>query len=248
MSAIPESKPTLEVCLSPALFPFKQTEGDFTVVVVDILRATTSFCAALHFGVREIIPVAGLEEARRYKAEGYLVAVEREGRILEFADFGNSAYNFMTPVVVGKTIAYSTTNGTQAIEVARNAQHLLIGAFTNISVLTEFLLQETPNVVILCAGWKNKVNLEDTLFAGALAARLVAGGRYFTDCDAANAALDLWEIARDDPRAYLEKAQHRERLRRLAVDDVIPYTYALDSTPVLPALVEGVLKDILKSS
>ncbi|HRY98925.1 MAG TPA: 2-phosphosulfolactate phosphatase [Bacteroidales bacterium] len=237
---------SLEVCFSPALFPYIQTKGEYTVVVVDILRATTSFCAALHYGVERIIPVAGLDQARQYKAEGYPVAVEREGRILDFADYGNSAYNFMTPEARGKTIAYSTTNGTQAIAMAGTAHRLYIGAFTNLGVLTERLLQEEQNTVILCAGWKNKFNLEDSFFAGALCTRLLEQGHFHTDCDSALAALDLWQLGGTDPQGYCEKAQHRERLRMLAVDDVIPYTYQLDACPVLPALVNGALIDILK--
>jgi len=247
MNQDPKAVAGIEVCFSPALFPYIQTEAPFTVVVVDILRATTSFCAALHSGMEAIIPVAGLDEARRYKEMGYPVAVERDGRILDFADFGNSAYNFMTPAVVGLTIAYSTTNGTMAIEVARNAHRLLIGAFTNIGTLTAWLSREVEDLVVLCAGWKNKFNLEDALFAGALSKRLLHTGNYRTDCDAAQASLDLWEMGRDDPRGYCEKAQHRHRLRNLGVDDVLDYTFTFDAAPVLPILRNGLLTDLLKS-
>lgn len=236
----------IECCFSPALFSYIQTEGEFTVVIVDILRATTSFVAALHYGVEKIIPLAGVEMAREYKKRGYPVAVEREGKILDFADYGNSAYNFMSPEVVGKTIAYSTTNGTQAIEVARESKELLIGSFTNLSVLAEYLIKQGQDVVILCAGWKNKFNLEDTLFAGALSERLLQSGKFSTGCDSVNASLDIWEKGKDDPLQYIQKAQHRHRLRLLGVDDVLEYTFRMDTAPVIPGLMDGVLVDILK--
>lgn len=248
MSSDQTKKSSIEVCFSPALFEEILTAGEFTVVVVDILRATTSFIAALQYGVDCIIPLAGVDKALDYKNKGFLVAVERDGRILDFADFGNSAYNFMSPKVQGKTIAYSTTNGTQAIEIAKNSKKLLIGAFTNLAVLSDYLIQDQQDVVILCAGWKNKFNLEDSVFAGALTEALLKSERFTTECDSANAAIDLWEKAKFDPLAYIQKAQHRERLRRLGVDDVLEYTFTMNSSGVLPTLVDGALIDILSHS
>lgn len=109
---------TIEVCFTPALFQHKLTQENYIVVVTDILRASTSIVSAFQNKVESIIPVSGPQEAKKYKAEGFLVAAERDGIVLDFADFGNSAFNFMTPEVVGKTIAYSTTNGTKSIQLA----------------------------------------------------------------------------------------------------------------------------------
>lgn len=228
-----EKKNSLEVCFSPALFPTYDAK-DKMVVLVDILRATTTICAALHHGVKKIIPVASVEEARAYKEKGYMVAGERDGKVLDFADFGNSPYNFMNDQVIGKTIVYSTTNGTRAISMADGCHELLIGSYLNLSVIAGYLTRSERDVIIYCSGWKNKFNLEDTLFAGALAEKLIGSDHYTTQCDSVTAALDLWSIAKKDLMTYIQKAAHRERLRRLGLDDVLEYCHTPDSAPVLP--------------
>jgi 2-phosphosulfolactate phosphatase len=225
---------TVEVCFSPKLFSEILTKDNFTVVLVDILRATTSICTAFHNGVKAILPVATVEEARRLKEKGFLVASEQDGKKLEFADFGNSAFSFTPERISGKTLVYCTTNGTRALEIAKTAGQIVIGSFLNISALAEWLDHQDRNIVILCSGWKNKFCLEDALFAGALAERLLCRPGFMTGCDSANAALDLWHLAEDDIPGYLDKAAHRHRLHRLGLDDVIPYSLIKDQTSVIP--------------
>ena len=226
-------KNTVEVCFSPKLFTEILTKGNFIVVLVDILRATTSICTAFQNGVHSIIPVSTLEEAKKLKEEGFLVASEQDGKKLDFADFGNSAFSFTRQMISGKTLVYCTTNGTRALEMAKTADQIVIGSFLNLSALTEWLIQQKRNIVILCSGWKNKFCLEDSLFAGALADRLLQQPDFITYCDSAQAAKDLWHIAENDIPAYLEKAAHRHRLNRLGLDDVIPYSFTIDQTDVV---------------
>lgn len=233
---------TTEVCFTPKLYSEIITKENFIVVMVDILRASTSICAAFANGVECIIPVASLDEARIYKEKGYLVASEREGVVSSFADFGNSAFNFMTKAVVGKSIVYSTTNGTQAIELAKNAEGLTVGSFSNLEALSKWLVKQQKNVVILCAGWKNKFNLEDSIFAGALCKELLKSNQFCCNCDSAEAAIDLWNIAKSNPLEYIQKAAHRERLRKLGLDDVLEYTFQLNTANVVPVLRNGVLR------
>jgi 2-phosphosulfolactate phosphatase len=187
-------KYTVETCFSPALFPYRMTTENYVVVIVDILRATTSVNAAFDNGVEAIIPVAEVEKARKYKHEGFLVASEREGKTLDFADFGNSAFNFMTPEVRGKTLVYSTTNGTQAIEMAvSNGADAVIGSFNNLEALARWIEKQEQNVLILCSGFKNKFCIEDAFFAGALAERLLDNhSRYASVCDSVTVSLDMW--------------------------------------------------------
>jgi len=224
----------IEVCFSPKLFPEIVMKPGFIVVLVDILRATTSICAAFENGVDRIIPVATLEEARMMKTKGYLVATELDGKKLDFADFGNSAFNFSRVAIEGKTLVYCTTNGTRALAIAKDAKNIAMGAFTNISALTAWLSHQNHDVVILCSGWKNKFCIEDSLFAGALTEKLLSGKGFQTNCDSAAAAMDLWNVARPDIIAYVEKAAHRHRLKKLELDDVIPYSFTLDLTMVVP--------------
>jgi 2-phosphosulfolactate phosphatase len=235
MSGYTSSK-TIEVCFSPLLFPYIITRENYIIVLVDILRASTSICTAFAYGVSEMIPVATIEEAREYKKKGYLVAAEREGRKLDFADMGNSAFHFMTPDIKGKTIVYSTTNGTQAIESVKKSGKIVIGAFINRMAIADWLARQNKNVVILCAGWKNLFNLEDTLFAGALTEALLKTDRFLTHCDSAHAALDLWDVAKENILEYVEKAAHRQRLKRLGLDDVLEYSFSMDITEVIPVM------------
>ncbi len=116
----------IEVCYSPALFPYYENQ-DAIVVVTDILRASSAIVTAFMNGVERIIPVGTLEEAKAYKEKGYMVAAERDGIVRDFADFGNSPYNFTPERVRGKQIVYSTTNGTNAIQLASRAARYLSG-------------------------------------------------------------------------------------------------------------------------
>jgi 2-phosphosulfolactate phosphatase len=225
---------SVEVCFSPKLFSEILTKENYIVILVDILRATTSICTAFQNGVHSIIPVATLEEAKLLKEKGFLVASEQDGKKLDFADFGNSAFSFTKERIAGKTLVYCTTNGTRALETAKSAQQIVMGSFLNLSSLAEWISDKEKNIVILCSGWKNKFCLEDTIFAGALTERLLQTPRFTVHCDSAQAAMDLWNLAKKDVLGYLEKAAHRHRLKKLGLDDVIPYSFVPDQTDVVP--------------
>ena len=238
------TKKTIEVCFSPQLYEFKLTKDDFITVIVDILRATTSICAAFDHGVRKIIPVAGIREAQEYKKKGYLVACERDGQVLDFADIGNSPSDFLVDDYKGKTIAYSTTNGTKAIKFARDADEIVIGSFSNLTALSRWLISKNKNIVILCAAWKNLFNLEDSLFAGALSEKILHHEKFHTECDSVQASLDLWSLARNDLKGYLSKSSHRNRLKHLVTDEDFLYTVSPDSNKVIPLLINDYLENI----
>jgi 2-phosphosulfolactate phosphatase len=232
---------TVEVCLSPKLYSEKLTEGSFITVITDIFRATTSVVAALDYGIKAILPVADLDRARELKRQGYVVAAEREGIKLDFADIGNSATEFFHPELTGKTIAYSTTNGVKAINMSSDAKEVVLGAFMNLSAVAEWLNTKEESVVIFCAGWKNKVNLEDTLFAGALATLMTKEYGYATNCDSAHLAMDLWQIANNDLFNYIEKSSHRHRLAHVISKELVEYTFTLDSSKTVPVFRGGLL-------
>ncbi len=232
---------SIETCFTPKLFGEITPNNENIVVLNDILRATTSICTAFQYGVKEIVPVASNEIARQKKAEGYLVACEQDGKKLDFADLGNSAFNFMIPAIAGQSIVYSTTNGTKALDMIKAGGKVCIGAFVNISALAEWIIKQKRNVILVGSGWKNRFNLEDSLFSGALATKLLASGNYTTQCDSTHAAMDLWSLAERDLFTYLEKIAHRHRLKNLQLDDVLPYTFTPDSCPVVPILENGIL-------
>ena len=230
----------VEVCLSPALYTYFENPAA-VAVVVDVLRASSAIVTAFMNGAEKIIPVATLEEAKEMKDKGFMVAAERDGIVRDFADFGNSPNNFTPERVKKQPIVYSTTNGTQAIQLASSSHSVVVGAFLNLKAIADFLKEMNRDVLILCAGWKNKVNLEDTLFAGALAELLLMEDSFYTICDSTLASLDLWMVARHNLTAYIDKAAQRHRLKKNNLDDVIEYCLSTDLTSVIPILKENYL-------
>ncbi|HEY9123306.1 MAG TPA: 2-phosphosulfolactate phosphatase [Bacteroidales bacterium] len=228
-------KRQIEICISPALY-HKFHKDEAIVVVVDILRATTAICAAIENGAKEIRPVSTLEEAREFKNKGFWVAAERDGLVQDFADFGNSPFNFTPERVKDKTIVYSTTNGTHSIRMAQKSAMVVIGAFINFSALKDLLIAENKDVVMLCAGWKDKFCIEDTLFCGAMAEALMASNLYGTSCDSTYASIDLWQVAKGNVLQYIEKAAQRHRLKKNKLDDVLEYSFSFDKTKSVPVL------------
>ena len=236
----PVSGPTISVALTPAApIPI---EG-CTVVAVDILRATTAICAAFQAGAEEIVPLDTLEALEGYRGKGYLLAAERGGKKIGDAHYGNSPTEYLRHDLHGQRLAYSTTNGTRCILRGAAADTTLVGAFANITALTERLLSSPTPLVIICSGWEGNICVEDTLFAGALIERLLASGRYSTTNDAARMALDLWHLGKSDPYAYcLPRAYHIQRLDSFGAHDDVLFAFRPDTCPVVPQLEEGRLK------
>lgn len=236
---------SIEVCFSPLSWPLYE-KPNALVIVTDIFRASTAICAAFHNEVKSIIPVAEISESEAYKQKGYIVAGERDGKNLDCADFGNSPFNFLDPALKGKTVVMNTTNGTQAIKAASQAgNQVIIGAFINLSAVCRFAMEQEKDVLVFCAGWKNRFSMEDSLFAGATVEQLVVAskGKFHTTCDSAVAAADLWLMAKGNLLGYIEKAAHRHRLKKMCLDDVLEFCLTFDFTSALPVLENGKLVD-----
>jgi len=229
-----EKKLIVDTCLSPQLYSVYHRD-DTIVVIIDVLRATSAMCTAFEYGVDKMIPVATLEEAQEYKKQGFLVGAERNGIQIEGFDFGNSPYGYMTDKIKGETIVISTTNGTQAIEAARNAYKIVIGAFTNITALCDWLVKQNKNVLLLCSGWKNKLNLEDSVFAGAVTERLLKSNLFQTG-DAALAAMFLYQQTQENPIKFFHNSSHSKRLAAMGLKKDIKYCFSLDKTKIIPVL------------
>ena len=234
----------IEVCYSPQSYPLFHNP-DSIVVVIDVLRATSAITTAFFHGVSKMIPVSTVEEALQYKKDGFLVAAERNAEIVEGFDLGNSPFGYMSNKVKGKTIAITTTNGTQAISAAREAHKVVIGSFLNLDVLVSYLKKEKKDVLFLCAGWKNKFNLEDTIMAGAAAQDLIYKHGFNSSCDSTLAAVELYKLAKHDLYGFLDHSSHRNRLSKLDLERDIKYCLTPNQCPVLPVL-EG--KFLVKSA
>lgn len=227
------TKKVVEVCFSPSLFNH-HADSSATMVVVDVLRASSAICAAFAHGASSIIPVAEAEEAKELKSQGFLVAAERDGKVLDFADFGNSPFNFKRETVEGRSIVYSTTNGTKAIHMASIGKEVIVSSFLNFSATAAYLGSHAEKVVVFCSGWKGRFSLEDAVYAGALADRLVAEYGFSTICDSAIAAMDMWQLAKPDLVSYIQKAAQRNRLQKMGLDDVIEFCHTPDYTDIIP--------------
>ncbi len=229
---------SVEVCYSPDLFALYENK-EAVVVVVDILRATSSICTAFQNGVKSIIPVKTRREAMTAKENGYLVAAERNGLVLDFADFGNSPSNFSKENVYNKEIVYSTTNGTKTIQMAEECKAVVIGSFCNFTALYQWLINQQAPITILCAGWKGKYNIEDSIFAGALAQKILENPQYSTMCDATIAAVDMWSSHNTNLRSFINKCAQHERLRSNNLDNCIDYCLTFDTCNVVPIYIAG---------
>ncbi|MGB3586646.1 MAG: 2-phosphosulfolactate phosphatase [Tunicatimonas sp.] len=224
---------TIEVCLTPELLR-QHSIVEKVAVVVDVLRASSTMITAFAHGLNRLMPVAYVEGCVALQRLDYLSAGERDGAKVEGFDFGNSPYDVMSGDLKGKSLAMTTTNGTLAIEKSRSAKHLLIGAFLNLSALADRIKELNEDTLILCAGWKGQMNLEDTLFAGALTSLLT--NDFEIRGDSALAAQLLYENAQDDLYEVISQTSHAQRLNKLSADDDMRFCLKKDEYDVVPFL------------
>ena len=230
---------SIDVCLSPELIHLYDVQEKKVVVVVDILRATSCMTTALAHGVSSIRPVAELEESRALSEQGYLIAAERGGEKVKGFDLGNSPFEYMEDGLRGRKISVTTTNGTRAIGLSMGAERLLIGSFLNLKAVANLLNKQENDVLIVCAGWKGHVNLEDTLFAGALAEQLTA--KFTCICDSTLAAIALYHHAQSNMLAFLQNSSHVQRLKGLGIEKDVAFCLQQDIYDVVPILKDNEL-------
>jgi len=233
------NRPSLEVCLSPALLHLYDVKNSI-VVIIDVLRATSTICTALYNGAAKIIPVASVEECvnigRQLEA---ITAGERDGKIAEGLAYGNSPFEYPRDFVEGKTLVLTTTNGTKLLHMAKDAIQIVTGSFPNLSAVCDYLVGQGQNVILGCAAWKDRVNMEDTLFAGAVVNRIRE--HFSVNCDSALAAETLYNNAKSDLYGFMKQASHFQRLSRYGLEKDIRYCLTPDGANVLPLLRNGEL-------
>jgi len=228
-------KPSLEVCLSPALLHLYDTSGAI-VVIIDIFRATSTITAALHNGAKCVIPVASVAEciAIGKSIPGSITAGERDGKIAEGLQYGNSPAEYPPAFISGKTLVLTTTNGTRLLHMIKGASDIVIGSFLNLHALCQFLLARNKNVLLACASWKDKFNLEDTLFAGAVINEVQ--NAFNINCDSARAAKHLYAQSGGDFIGFLKDSSHYRRLSAYGLEGDMAYCATPNLHPVVPYL------------
>ncbi|WP_375559746.1 2-phosphosulfolactate phosphatase [Bernardetia sp. OM2101] len=234
------TKPTLEICLTPDAVSFVDLTGKIAVVV-DIFRATSCMVAGLACGVTHVVPVADIADALHYKSlkdEDYVTAGERNGEKVEGFDIGNSPFEHMAQEF--KKIVMTTTNGTQAIEAVKStAEQVVIGSFLNLRAITNYLKTQNKDVVIVCAGWKGRFNAEDSLFAGALALKLK--GDFWWEGDETLFASHSYSSVKNNLPKMLKYSSHYKRLKEHGVENDMDFCLEIDKFKNVPILKENFL-------
>ncbi len=216
-----------------------------TVVVIDVLRASSTIVTALGNGAREVIPASTVESAMKIAGtlgpEQALLGGERNGRIIQGFDLGNSPAEYAPSKVQGKSVIFTSTNGSQAMVKARYAAELAIGAFINMSAMASFLRERPRDFVLLCSGRNGGFSLEDAVCAGMLVSRVV-GEREASMSDSAIAAASLYRSLGRAILKMMRTSDHGRYLEEIGFGADIRYCAAVDSVPIVPLLDGNVIR------
>src|SRR5437773_6190466 len=235
------SKPSLHTSLSPALVHLYDVSNSI-VVIIDVLRATSTIATALFNGAKSVIPVDSVSRCIELgrQIDG-ITAGERDGKIAEGLKNGNSPFEYSREFIEGKTLVLTTTNGTRLLHMAleKGANEIITGSFSNLSAVCDHLVETNRSVILGCAAWKDRVNMEDVLFAGAVISRV---RRHFEiNCDSSHIAEAMYEKGKKDLFGFLRKnnASHYHRLMKFGLEKDIRYCLTADEANVLPIYSEG---------
>ena len=216
--------------------------GDL-IIIVDVLRCSSSIVNALANGAKAVIPAGTLKEAYRLREQhsDFLLAGERRGCKPKDFDLGNSPLEFVQEAVEGRTLIMTTTSGTAALVRCRGAEHVLVGAFLNARAVTEKAVEiarrNGMNVSFVLAGEKGLFSLEDFLCAGAIASKFQVGGFDFSD--RALAAVLGFEHVRGGLGEYVGKSRHARHLVELGFEKDIEFSCELDHFGIVPVYRDG---------
>ena len=238
-----KEKPSLFTCFSPALLHLYDVSNSI-VVIIDILRATSTIATALYNGAKAVIPVDSVSRCIELgKQIDGITAGERDGKVAEGLEHGNSPFEYSREFIEGKILVLTTTNGTRLLQMAldKNAQEIITGSFSNLSAVCDHLAAAKQNVVLGCAAWKDRVNMEDILFAGAVISSI--GKKFSINCDSSHIAEAIYEKAKKDLFDFMKKngASHYHRLMGFGLEKDIRHCLTPDLANVLPQYENGKL-------
>jgi 2-phosphosulfolactate phosphatase len=207
------------------------------VVIIDVLRATSTIATALHNGADCVIPVASVPRCIELGMEtGGITAGERDGKVADGLTYGNSPFEYPRTFIENKILVLTTTNGTKLLHMAldNGAPEIITGSFPNLSAVCDHLIASGRDVLLGCSAWKDRVNLEDTLFAGAVINRIKS--HFNMHCDSSKMAESLYLEAGEDRFGFMERrgATHYHRLMNYGLEKDIRYCLTADAANVLP--------------
>jgi 2-phosphosulfolactate phosphatase len=232
----------IDVHLTPSSVERAPLEGR-SIVVVDVLRSSTTIAWALRNGAAKVIPVETVEEATRLAhtldPKTRLLCGERDGRKVSGFDLGNSPREYTRERVEGKTLVFASTNASPLMAggLAGHAQRIL--GYVNLSVVTEALWKEGADVTVVCAGRVGRFSLEDAACAGAFARHLAERAAGLSLNDAAEMAAEYDRVHGRDPERILRRSEHGRYLIELGFEEDLPVCAAVDQVPLVPILKDG---------
>ena len=236
-----KNKPTLYTSLSPALLHLYDLSNSI-VVIIDVLRATSTIATALYNGAKSVIPVDSVSRCIEIgkQIEG-ITAGERDGKVAEGLIYGNSPFEYPRNFIEGKTLVLTTTNGTRLLQMAldKGAKEIITGSFPNLSAVSDHLVAIKQNVILGCAAWKDRVNMEDMMFAGAIISTI--RNSFLINCDSSHLAETIYKKAEKDLFGFMKKndASHYHRLMGFGLEKDIRYCLTADGANVLPVYDNG---------
>jgi 2-phosphosulfolactate phosphatase len=235
------SKPTLFTVLSPRLLDLYDISNSI-VVIIDVFRATSTIATSLYNGAAKVLPVDSVARCIELgKITGGITAGERDGKVVEGLQHGNSPTEYPRSFIEGQTLVLTTTNGTKLLHMAldRGAAEVTTGSFPNLSAVCDHLVKQGKNVILGCSAWKDCFNLEDTLFAGAVIERI--GHHFSIHCDSSLMAKDLYMQHQKDLVGFVRKTTHWHRLAAYGLEKDMEYCISIDVANVLPVYANGAL-------
>ena len=236
----------IDVFVSVPAFQEADIRGK-TVVIIDVLRASSTMVAAIQNGAAGIIPVDNMDAAGRISqsldSPQYLLCGEKDGEKIEGYHLGNSPLEYTREVVDGKKIILNTTNGTKAVKKAAIAQEVIIGSFLNLASIVQKLKQTDHEIALICAGWRGRLSLEDLLCAGNIIYELYGDKLPANASDGVRVAFGLYEKFGDDIETAVKTSNHAMRLQGIIDQEDVLYCCNVSVTDVLPILNEGIITD-----
>lgn len=233
------SKPVLHTVLSPRLLDIYDCSNSI-VVIIDVFRATSTIATALYNGATRVIPVDAVDKCIAIgKATGGITAGERDGKVIEGLAYGNSPAEYPRSFIAGKTLILTTTNGTKLLHMAlqAGAAEVITGSFPNLSAVCDFLVAQNKRVILGCSGWKDKFNLEDTLFAGAVISRIK--DHFTIHCDSSLMAEAMYNQHKNNMLGFIRGLTHWHRLEKFGLEKDLEYCVTEDVANVLPIFKNG---------
>ena len=216
------------------------------VVIIDILRASSTIVTALANGCRGFIPIFSPDQAKKkaqeFKKERVLLGGEREGTKIEDFNLGNSPREYKREVVKGKTIIFSTTNGVKTLEMVKGAHRIIIGSFLNLQAVCNYCINYQGDILIICAGRDGKFSLEDTACAGMIINTL--GDVFPVACQEVDANLTarlLYGRFDNNILEILGKSQHGRYLESIGLGEDLKFCSQLDLFHIIPIYKDGII-------